>query len=139
MNYKLFCATKAFIIFDGKVLIIRESVKYKDGANFGKYDVVGGRIKPGQRFDESLLREIKEETSLNVKIGDPFFVGEWRPKVDGENWQIVGTFFRCDANTSLVKLSKDHDNFEWINPKDYKKYNIIENLYPAFEAFLKCF
>ncbi len=119
MEYKLFVATKAFIIYKNKVLILRESKKYKDGSNSEKYDVVGGRIRPGQRFDKSLLREINEETGLKVVIGEPFYVGEWRPKVGNENWQIVGTFFRCIAKGSKVKLSIDHDDFQWINPEDY--------------------
>jgi len=55
---KLFVATKAFVKFQGKILILRESSGYKDGVNVGKFDVPGGRIKPGQRFDESLQREI---------------------------------------------------------------------------------
>ena len=73
MEPKLFVATKAFIVYNNKVLILRESIKYQEGTNHGKYDVVGGRVKPGQRFDESLLREIKEETGLAVKISQPFF------------------------------------------------------------------
>ena len=92
-SIKLFVATKAFIVNDGKVLLVRESNKYKDGANEGRYDVVGGRVNPEQRFDDGLIREINEETGLNVKIGKPFFVNEWRPVVRGEKWQIVGVFF----------------------------------------------
>lgn len=135
MEPKLFVATKAFIRFGGKVLILRESSKYIDGTNVTKYDVVGGRIQPGQRFDESLLREIDEETKLKVTLGKPFFVNEWRPVVKGEQWQIVGTFFVCEATSAKVVLSDDHDSFEWIDPNDYKNYNLIENLVPAFETY----
>lgn len=134
---KVFAATKAFIIHQGKMLLLKESSKYKDGANAGKFDVVGGRVEPGQRFDQSLLREIKEETGLQVKIGRPFFVNEWRPKVKGEEWQIIGTFFECFADSDQVILSEDHEEYLWINPKEYKNYKIIENLVPAFESFLK--
>ena len=133
---KLFVATKAFIICDGKVLLLKESSKYEDGVNEGTFDVVGGRVEPGQRFDESLLREIKEETGLEVRVGRPFFVNEWRPKVRGEQWQIVGTFFECFTDSEDVKLSKDHSDFIWIDPKDYKNYNLIDNLASVFEGFL---
>ena len=132
----MFVAIRAFIIHDGKVLLLKESTEYKDGINVGKFDVVGGRIEPGQRFDESLIREINEETGLNVEIGRPFFVNEWRPILRGEQWQIVGTFFECFSSSDKVILSKDHDEYIWINPKDYKKYNIIDEIIPAFESFL---
>ncbi len=82
MEPKFFIATKAFIVRDRKVLIVRESSKYQDGTNAAKYDVVGGRLTPGERFDESLRREVKEETGLEVKIGKPFFVNEWRSVVN---------------------------------------------------------
>lgn len=133
---KLFVATKAFIVHDGKVLLLREAPKYEDGTNIGKYDVVGGRLKLGQRFDDSLLRETKEETGMDIEIGRPFFVNEWRPEVRGEQWQIVGTFFVCHPANPDVALSDDHDEYVWIDPKEYKNYNMIENLYPAFEAYL---
>jgi len=134
---KLFAAVKAFIINDGRVLILKESNKYQDGSNAGKWDVVGGRVKPGERFDESLIREIEEETGLKIKIGKPFAVNEWRPNVRGEQWQIIATFFECFSDSDEVNLSEDHEEFKWINPKDYKKYNIIETNWPAFENYLK--
>lgn len=137
MDIKLFTATKAFIVYNGKVLLLKESTKYADGANAGRFDVPGGRVKPGQRFDESLLREILEETGLSVKIGRPFFVNEWRPVVRGEQWQIVGTFFECLAESDQVVLSEDHEEFLWIEPKEYQNYNLIDNLIPAFESYLE--
>lgn len=136
-NIKIFAATKAFIVHEGKVLLLRESGKYVDGTNGGRYDVVGGRVQPGQRFDESLLREITEETGLSVKIGRPFFVNEWRPVVRGEQWQVIGTFFECVADSNNVVLSADHDEYIWIEPENFRQVNIIENLVPAFESYLE--
>ena len=133
---KLFVATKAFVVHDGKVLILRESSQYSDGSNAGKYDVVGGRVKAGQRFDESLMREVREETGLEVKIGKPFFVSEWRPIVKNEPWQIVGIFFECRSELDEVTLGEDHDDYCWIEPEGYQSYNLIKNLYPAFEVYL---
>ncbi|MDP2587033.1 MAG: NUDIX domain-containing protein [Candidatus Komeilibacteria bacterium] len=135
MEPKLFVATKAFIKYQDKILIIKESNKYTDGTNAGKFDVPGGRIKPGQRFDESLLREIKEETGLTVTIGQPFFANEWRPVVNDEQWQVVGMFFECQSTTNQVTLSEDHEEYLWIDPTDFKKYNLIENLTLAFESY----
>lgn len=137
MDIKIFAATKALIVHEGKVLILRESTKYADGSNAGRYDVVGGRVEPGQRFDDSLIREISEETGLKVKLGKPFCVNEWRPVVRGEQWQIIATFFECHSDSEKVTLSQDHDQYLWIDPKDYKKYNIIATNWPAFEEFIE--
>jgi len=85
----------------------------------------------------SLLREIKEETGLNVRLGKPFHVDEWRPVKNNEQWHIVATFFECFSDSDNVILSEDHDKYEWIDPKSYKAYNLIQNLFPAFDAYLK--
>src|SRR3989338_5828239 len=106
---KFFCATKAFIVHKGKVLILRESTKYSDGTQVGKYDIPGGRMKPGETWQENLLREIKEETGIAIQIGDPISVGEWRTVVKREQWQIVAMFFECFAESDKVVLSEDHD------------------------------
>lgn len=134
---KLFVATRGFIFYKGKLLIIRESLKYVDGVNVSKWDLPGGRIKPGERFDESLLREVFEETGLKVKIGKVFDVEEWRPKVRDEQWQIVGICFECKALSFKVKLSEDHDDYKWIKPEDYTKYELILTIVPAFPKLLK--
>lgn len=136
METQLFTATKAFIVHGGKVLLLRESTEYKDGVHAGEFDVAGGRIKPGQRFDESLIREVHEETGLSVEIGKPFFVNEWRPVVRGQQWQVVGIFFECFTDSDKVTLSQDHKEYIWINPEDHKKYDIIDTNIPAFEAFI---
>ena len=137
MEPKLFIATKAFIKHQNKILIIKESNKYQDGTNAGKFDVPGGRIQPGQKFDESLIREIKEETGLEVTIGQPFFVNEWRPMVKGEQWQVVSIYFACESETDQITLIEELDEYLWIAPADFQKYNLIANLKPAFEIYLK--
>lgn len=133
---KLFVAIKTFIEHRGKVLIVRESSMNPVGTNPGKFDVVGGRVEPGERFDTTLLREVQEETGLTVAMGRPFYVAEWRPVVGGEEWQIIAVFFRCQSRSDCVVLSRDHDAYEWIDPTRFRGYPIIGNLREVFEAYL---
>ena len=137
MEIKQSVATKAFILHNGKVLILRESSNYEEGTNLGRYDVPGGRIKPGQRYDESLHREIKEETGLEVTVGRPFCVDEWRPNIDGIENQIIGIFFECFSDSDNVSLSEDHNKSEWINPEEYGNHNLIPGLERVFSKYLE--
>ena len=137
MPPQLFVATKAFIVHDEKILIVRESNRYAEGTNAGLFDVPGGRVQPGQHFAESLQREVQEETGLQIAIGQPFFVNEWRPTIQGKPSQIVGIFFICTATNQAVTLSQDHQEFQWITPADYRQYPLIENLHAAFAAYLE--
>ena len=129
-------ATKAFIEHEGKILIVRESNKYETGTNIGSYDVVGGQLKSGEHVEESLTREIFEETGLSVTISKPFYIGEWRPVMNGQPVQIIAIFFICHTATPTVRLSDDHDDYKWIDPNQYKDATLIQNLHAAFEAYL---
>lgn len=130
---KQFLATRAFIVHDGKVLIIRESQKYESGANKGKYDFPGGKLKPGEYFIDALKREALEECGLDIEIGKPFYVAEWGSKL---KVQIVGIFFECTVNSTTVTLSADHDDFKWIKLEEYKQFDLIKENADACEAYL---
>jgi len=134
---KLQVAVKALVFHKGEALILRESSKYKEGTNVGKYDVPGGRIEPGCRYYKNLIREIMEETGLSVRIGIPLHVDEWKPTISGKKLHIFGVYFECFADSDKVRLSKDHDSFEWINPRNYKEYNLVSGLEKVFESYLR--
>lgn len=63
------------------------------------------------------MGDIDEETKLKIKVGRPFF--------------------ECEAETNNVVLSEDHDDYKWIDPKDYKNFDLIPNLIPAFESYIE--
>jgi len=111
-------AVRAVIIKDRKVLVIRESGTYEEGTNVGKYDLPGGRVSAGERFDEALRREVFEEVGLEIITFKPFFVGEWRPVVKDTPLQIIGIFFVCTTNNADVVLGTDHDEFLWVGRED---------------------
>lgn len=132
---KFFLAMKAFVRYDGKILILRESSNNSVGTNANAYDVPGGRMEPGEPFAQVLPREIKEETGLTASIGQPFVVAEWWPLVRGEQWHIVAVYFLAEAKTNQVQLSQDHDDYQWIDPLRFREQNLIKNIEPVFETY----
>jgi 8-oxo-dGTP diphosphatase len=135
---KIFVGLKAFIVNpEGKVLMLQESPNYADGTNAGKWECPGGRLDPGEHFYDGIVREVKEETGLDITLGRPFMVGEWFPNVRGEQWQVVATFFVCHTESSEVTLSQDHGEYIWIDPKDHVTYDNWATFFKeAFEAYL---
>lgn len=131
---KLFAAMKAFIVHEGKVLLLRESVTYEDGTNLDKWIEPGGRVEPGENFRDGLVREIKEETGLEVDVTSPFYVDEWRPKVRGEQWQIIGTFFVCRPHAIEVVLGNDHEEYRWVTPEEAATLPLAPETLKAFKA-----
>ncbi len=119
-------AMKAVIVDGtGRVLILREATTYTDGTNTGRYHLPGGRVNMGEPFMEALMREVKEETGLDIEIGRPVYVGEWWPNIKGTQNQIVGVFFVCTAPENSVRLSEEHDDFRWIRPDETGEFDIM--------------
>jgi len=54
-------AVYALIVEGGRVLLLRMRAN-------GKYHLPGGGIEPGEHIEESLVREVREETGLDVQI-----------------------------------------------------------------------
>ncbi len=123
---------------DGKVLIVREAGDtYAEGTEEGKWDVVGGRIEDGEKLVDGLLREIKEESGLDVSDGLVIGATETFPIIKNEQHHIIRVYYACTTNQSEVILSQDHDKYEWIDPQKYADFNIMKDLHKVFANYLK--
>lgn len=130
-------ACRAFIVRGGTVLLIRESKAYAGGTNIGKYDCPGGKLENGEDFRDALLRETLEECGLHISVGEPFYTAEWRPVIKGKQMKIRGTFFACTPASDAVALSSAHDDFRWIDPRDYKNYELTPAVRGAFQEYCR--
>jgi 8-oxo-dGTP diphosphatase len=129
-------AMKALIVNDeGKVLILRDASAYGESAQRGRYDLPGGRVERGEPPDLALHREVMEETGLEIEIGQPIYVGEWRPIIKGVPHQIIGTFIVCKPKRLRpITLSIEHDDYKWIQPDEYHQHPILS---PADKAIAR--
>lgn len=58
------CAAKALIVQDGRLLLNR--CRRRDGGVY--YDLPGGGQHPFESMEEAVLREVREETGIGVRI-----------------------------------------------------------------------
>lgn len=54
----------AGVIRDGRVLMVQEGKEYCRGM----WGLPGGRVEPGERIGDAIVRELREETGLDVRI-----------------------------------------------------------------------
>ena len=107
---------KAVIIRDGKdVLLLKRS---KDSVIFpGKYDLPGGSVENGETLQEAMLREIEEETGLEVEIGPILYAFDFRK--DGKEKDDIGhgkgIRFVALYKSGEVKLNDENETFEWAD------------------------
>jgi 8-oxo-dGTP diphosphatase len=109
-------ATKA-IIFNTKLkkyLVLKKSDL--EDINPNTFDMPGGRIRFGEKLEEAVIREAKEETGLDVEVGKVFNV--WTFVKQEEEFQLTGIDFFCVTDEEEVKLSEEHSGFEWKSAEE---------------------
>ena len=62
-------ARKAFVVYNDRILLLRESSMY-NSPNQGKWDVPGVRLEHGEDPLEALKREVNEEAGISAVFGD---------------------------------------------------------------------
>lgn len=115
-------AVKA-VIFDerGRCLLIRRSNQCR---NFvGQWEWPGGKVDPGEEFADAVVREAKEETSLNVEITG--LAGATQFEMPAVNVVLLCMETRLIAGE--VRLSEEHDDFTWVPLSDMENWDIVEN------------
>jgi len=104
-------AVKAALYKEGKYLILHKS---ESKNNPSTYDLPGGRLEFGEKPEETLVRELLEETGLEGNIIGIF--NTWTSLRD--NFQLVGIDFLCKFRSGEEKLSWEHTELLWKSPEE---------------------
>ena len=127
-NKLFFVGQKALIKKDNEVLVLFEQD--------GKLDFPGGRIQEREvDFDESLRREIEEETSIKVVVKNPFYRWGLEFERNGEMVRIFLLAFGCEYVSGEVKLSKEHVRYLWVDKNSYKELNDVSDYFKVLEKY----
>lgn len=109
---------------EGKVLVLKRAENNYRAP--GKFDLPGGGLNEGESFEEALLREIKEETRLEVEIGPVIYVFDFDLGEKEKEKNIgKGVRFLAFAKNNEVKIAKkEHQEYFWLDPQEaYQKFN----------------
>jgi dihydroneopterin triphosphate diphosphatase len=101
-----------------QVLLLRRA---PHGRNPGSWETVHGTIEEGETPVQASLRELREETGLTP---DRFYnlsriEGFYQHKSD--ELVIIPAFAAFVAGDALPLLSREHDAFVWLAPRDAAK------------------
>lgn len=101
MAEKLLQATVSVrgIILDGggQTLVVRRS---SDGA----WEFPGGRLGPQEGVEPGLQREIEEETTLNIDVGEIFHANAWQNNREDGRFAV---YYRCSPTVVTIRPGPD--------------------------------
>ncbi len=116
-------------IKDGKILFSKRDIEPRKGT----VDMLGGFVNIGETTREAAVREVLEETGLNVRIEK--LIGEYH-----EVYRPEVTYPLCFAYTASVvsgelKVQDDVSELFWVDINDVKNLDLTGS-FPTLEIIL---
>lgn len=123
---QFFVATHALIEKDGKFLVTKRSAinDYKPG----EWDIPGGTVEAGEVMEESLRREVLEESGLQVEIKKCLNIFTNLGSLPERQYFQV-TYFCSYVRGEVMLNPEEHDEYQWLSVDEVRKLPCI--------AFLK--
>lgn len=117
-------ATAAIIQHKGKILI---ALRFKD--NYWEFP--GGKIDPGETPEECIIREIKEELNMTIRIEES--VGCLEGTYRNAEMQLY-VFLTSWIEGELVM--NVHKEVKWVEYKELDQYKLVEEDKAVLNHFL---
>ncbi len=125
MPKKVYVGAMAFIEREDYILIVkrREDHPNKDG---GLWEMPSGRLEANESIEQTIYREVHEETKLMIDIIAPFATWFLPDR------KLVGVSFACKYLSGDVVLSSEHTAYKWVKVEEtltfIKKRSMIKDI-----------
>jgi len=121
----------AVIIKDGKILL----EKRKNEPGKGKWSIPGGLVELGENVEQTVMREVEEETGLEVEKPEHIDVVDNIIRDESGrvkyHFVIIDYFMRLKGGT--LKAASDAEELKWVPLSDVEKYDLTK----TFRAFFQ--
>ncbi len=96
----------------------------------GRWCLPSGGTEPGESVEETAVREVREETGLEVRItrligvySSPDVIVEY---ADGNRRQIIALSFEAEVIGGVLGLSDETTEFGYFTPAEIESMDVIE-------------
>jgi len=121
----------AIIMRDGKILL----EKRKNDPGKGKWSVPGGVVELGENVTQTVIREVKEETGLDVAEPEHIDVVDQITRDEGGRikYHFVIIDYLVKLKGGMLKAASDADELEWVSLSEVEKYDLTGTFRAFFE------
>jgi 8-oxo-dGTP diphosphatase len=118
-----YVAVIGVVKLDDRVLLLKRNARRRTSPN--KWQTPSGFMNEGESAEEAVLREVKEETSLDgtiKKSGSAFeVVDKWA------RWIIV-PFLISVKSDKVVIDTKEHSEFRWVKVDEVSSFECVKGI-----------
>lgn len=111
----------------GEILIVKRHPKSRTDPEM--WELPGGKVEKGEHFADALIREIKEETNLDVSVGD-FAEAVQNDYMHKRTVQLMMYLENVEGE---VKISEEHTDWMWIDLDEIRRLEISTSLKKVLE------
>ncbi|MFA6048072.1 MAG: NUDIX domain-containing protein [Parcubacteria group bacterium] len=130
MSKNIEIISRAFIVKEGEVLLCK--VKSKDN-----YFFPGGHVEYGEKVEDALKRELKEEIGKELENINFIGICENTFQFMGEH-QEINLVFEAEINDDKLEVLEDHMEFGWFSFNRIESMNVLpEKLKKEFLKWIK--
>ncbi len=122
----------AVIEKNGMILIARRK---KGDALEGKWEFPGGKVREGEEPEECIVREIREELSLEIKVEE--FLCESLYSYPDKTIRLI--IFRAVLTDDAAPHLKAHDSILWAHPMELLNYDFAPADIPVVRKLVSAF
>jgi mutator protein MutT len=121
----------AVIICNGKILL----EKRKNEPGKGKWSVPGGLVELGESVEQTVIREVKEETGLEVEKPEHIDVVDNIIRDESGrvkyHFVIIDYFMKLKGGT--LKAASDAEELKWVPLSDVEKHDLTKTFREFFQ------
>lgn len=111
----------AVVIDDDRLLLIRRGF----GPAAGEWSFPGGRVEFGETMVEAVVREVKEETGLDVAVGD--YIGHVEVLADDTHF-VIHDFYATAFDTEPLVVGDDAQEAAWVDFHAVAELNLVDSV-----------
>lgn len=120
--------TNMCMVCDGERVLVQDRLD----PNWPGIVFPGGHVEKNESFVESVVREVKEETGLDVHDVKLCGIRQWTDETKGFRYIVL--LFKTNCFSGELK-SSDEGKVFWIDKKDIGKYALADGFEEVLEMF----
>lgn len=110
------------VIQDGAVLLVQR----RSEPLAGQWSLPGGAVELGETLEEAVVRELREETGLTVRVLElvEAFERITRDETGRPRYHYVLLDYRCEPLSGTLQAGSDVAAAAWVRPEEFAAYRL---------------